>query len=367
MLAVRNDDRGDERGQVLPLWIFSTLMLLAFVFFAADYAYTLSWQIRAQNAADSMAQAMLVEQSQEFNQMEFVLYASAIEETRARHLITGMRLAARRSGDCTYTTTFDGKCQDVYNRLQPAYAASVRRYTDDVILLGQVVQLTMIDHINVAKNAAAYGSLICAISPDCAFNYNLVDYRPRRDATYGPFGVETDAVSIAPGQVGGYQTNGGNRLGGALDANFAPPEVEVITCANVPPFFAGVSSFFGLQTPRFNVIARAAATAAPVMTEWVVPGNGTRGDANDSPLVGADDYDTAGYGGTTATARQRGDGWYDYSYDGSPPGGFAPSSNTFTSPAPVGNTNVVMLNWWRPIPIAPFTGRQNLAAVSCHP
>src|SRR5512146_2329914 len=56
-----------ERGQTLPFWAIGTMASLALLFFLANYVNAVSWQMRAQNAADSAASAMLSIQANVFN------------------------------------------------------------------------------------------------------------------------------------------------------------------------------------------------------------------------------------------------------------------------------------------------------------
>ncbi|MDB5026331.1 MAG: hypothetical protein JWO66_20, partial [Candidatus Eremiobacteraeota bacterium] len=49
--------REAQRGQTLPFWTLAIAATLSLLFFMTNYANTVRWQIRAQNAADSAASA----------------------------------------------------------------------------------------------------------------------------------------------------------------------------------------------------------------------------------------------------------------------------------------------------------------------
>jgi hypothetical protein len=82
--------RHAERGQTLPVWTLAVLTALTLMFFSLNYANMIRWQVRAQNAADSMATAALSVQATQWNKMMTILYAADVEEWRIRHLIEGI-------------------------------------------------------------------------------------------------------------------------------------------------------------------------------------------------------------------------------------------------------------------------------------
>src|ERR1700733_5763124 len=89
-----------QRGQALPMTVFGIVAMLIFAYFALDFGNGIRWQIRAQNAADSAAQAVLSLQTQEFNEMTAVRDATAIEEFRIRRLLNGIDLTEYNAGGC---------------------------------------------------------------------------------------------------------------------------------------------------------------------------------------------------------------------------------------------------------------------------
>jgi hypothetical protein len=69
-----------ERGQTLPFWVMSVIVSLALTFFIANYANTVRYQIRAQNAADSAAAAALGQDAAALNSTQTLLGALDIQE-----------------------------------------------------------------------------------------------------------------------------------------------------------------------------------------------------------------------------------------------------------------------------------------------
>jgi hypothetical protein len=120
-----------ERGQTLPIWTLAVLTALTLMFFSLNYANMIRWQVRAQNAPDSVATAALSVQANQWNKMMTILYTADIEEWRIRHLIEGMFLAQNYSGGCI-SGTGTGSCLRIYNALQKHYYKAVNRYTVDV-------------------------------------------------------------------------------------------------------------------------------------------------------------------------------------------------------------------------------------------
>jgi hypothetical protein len=78
--------RHAQRGQTLPVWTFGLLTIMMLMFMLLNYAEAIKWQIRAQNAADSVAQATLSVQASNFNEMMITLNAASVEEWRIGRL-----------------------------------------------------------------------------------------------------------------------------------------------------------------------------------------------------------------------------------------------------------------------------------------
>ena len=333
-----------QRGQVLPLWLFGSLAMLVFLFFLFSYAYTISWQVRAQNAADAAAQAVLALQTQQFNQMEVMLYTSAVEEYRVRRLLNGMLLAAHNQGGCTD----DAACETTFRTLRSNFLTSTQRYTNDVILTQRVTDNMSFDTVHSDAQALitrlTSGSYCTNnMGGDCAFNYNIVDFSPRTD------GLETVAMDAL-----GYVVPTFDHRTAAANVNpnlFVPARVEVAVCAKVPPLIPG---FFNFTPQPFYAIGRAAATAVMVEQDWMQPGqvinpitSGVfQADEHYVAAPGANAYDWYGvdYGGNTNQA-----------YESYNVFAFELTSDEFSA----------QLGWWNSIPIPTYKGALSAGQVGC--
>jgi hypothetical protein len=69
-----------ERGQTLPAWVAAVVLGLALTLFIFNYGNTMRWQIRAQNAADSAAVALLAKDADAANEMSTFLYALSLQD-----------------------------------------------------------------------------------------------------------------------------------------------------------------------------------------------------------------------------------------------------------------------------------------------
>jgi Flp pilus assembly protein TadG len=333
----------NQRGQVLPLWLFGILALCVFMFFVISYANVVRWQVRAQNAADAAAQSIMALQTQQFNQMEIMLYTSAVEEYRVRRLLNGMLLAAHEQGGCPD----DATCESIYQTLRTQFLTAAQRYTNDVIMTQRVTS-----NINFNTSTSDASALIgrltsgpaCAANTggDCAFQYRIVDFSPR---AAGLETVQMDALGyIVP--------SFGNRTADAVvnQSLFVPARVEVAVCAQIPPIVPG---FFGYRPQTYTAIGRAAATAVMVEQDWMQPGqivnpisNGVFQPAESYVPPQTADYNwyTVDFGGNTNQA-----------YETYNVFAFSLTSDEFSA----------QLGWWNSIPIAPYTGVQSAGALGC--
>lgn len=330
-----------QRGQVLPVWIFGIFAMLVLTYFLIGYANVVRWQVRAQNAADAAAQAILALQTQQFNQMTMLLYASDVEEYRVRRLLNGMLLAAHGQGGC------GGQCDAVYQTLRPQFLKAVQRYTNDVIATNRVTANVNFDTI-AADAAALLGRLTDAdacssqTGGDCAFTYRLVDMHPR---TAGLENVEMDALGLLKPSFSVHT--------GAATVNaelFAPAQVEVAVCARVPSI---LPAFFGLAQQPYYAIGRAAATAVMVEQDWLQPGQVV------NPITGSVFQPDEQYVGPFGTGYD----WYGVDFGGNTTQAYE-SYNVFAA-ALASDEFSAQLGWWNSIPIAPYTGATDAAALGC--
>jgi hypothetical protein len=261
-----------QRGQTLPVWTFgiiTTLMLALMVF---NYASSVRWQIRAQNAADAVAQGIMSVQSQHYNQILMNLHASAIEEWRIRRTLNALLEVMQGNGGCetpgtltgspTASGTGDGRdCATVYANLRANYVADVARYTQDVQTMSALTNYTQTQQIADMNTIAASFENTCtssgAAGGDCAFKYTITSPVDRPNLS----GVANDA--------GGTRVGAGEALPAGTQSDLQPLEIEVIACAVVSSPF---QSFFKMNVQPFTAIGRAAATTAMITQEWSAPG-----------------------------------------------------------------------------------------------
>jgi hypothetical protein len=265
---------------VLPLWIVATLTTLTLTYLIVNYANTLRWQMRAQNAADAAAQAVMAIQTEHFNEITAVLYASNIEEVRARLLLDGMLNALNGGGGCGglppsqkasgqgLFTTGTGTCDQVFSNLLPYYEESVQRYTNDLFQLNDVATLTtyanwksdstaMMTHLDSSTHCnQTTTTVVVTDGGDCAFKYTLngIAYRS---------GLSTDAADAYKFSVHSSYPEIENPL------FFDPGMVDIVTCAKVPPVIA---LFGALHASTQYVIGRAGATGVIEEEDWLQPG-----------------------------------------------------------------------------------------------
>ncbi len=232
-----------QRGQTLPVWAFGTVLVLSLLFFLANYANAVSWQIQAQNAADSAASAMLSVQANIWNEESVALYAGAVDENRLRYLNQAIINTINGVGGCDPSP--GGTCDSDYQTLVAEFNTALSNYTADVQLIGQGDQLSEGgQQADERKVLSAYGTS-CGTGGgvNCNFAFTALD---------------TSTVS----------TNSSNGNGNAN--KFAPQETDMIACANVPYFLPQLFAF--AANASYPVVARAAAAVVPANSETFDPG-----------------------------------------------------------------------------------------------
>jgi len=340
--------RHAERGQVLPLWVLAILTTFVLMFLTIDYGNTLRWQMRAQNAADAAAQAVMAIQTEHFNELTMTLYASNVEEYRTRALLDGMLNSLNGAGGCSgdpptpvaknqaqfSSYTINGSCAQVFKTLLPFYEESVARYGTDVAALNNVATLTtytnwkndstsMIAHLDSSFHCnTSTTTVVVSDGGDCQFQYTLngIAYRTGLNA------VSHDAYNIVLPALGATLANNAETENPQL---FDPGMVDVVVCAKVPPI---VPLFGALTAKTHYVIGRAGAAAVLEENDWLQPGtiiDPARGGSNipfqpletytsaDAPPLAYDWYGVW-FGGNNWTASSYADpkipGQTDYGY-----------------------------------------------------
>ncbi|HMD01655.1 MAG TPA: pilus assembly protein TadG-related protein, partial [Candidatus Baltobacteraceae bacterium] len=266
--------RHTSRGQVLPLWVVAIMTTFVLMFMALNYGNVIRWQVRAQSAADAAAQALLSVQTQRWNMMTEMLYATNIEEYRARRLLDGILLSVNNSGGCAQASG-GSTCAANYMSLRSAYLQSVNRYTKDINALNNVASSatrsawqtdagSLLSHMqnplycnpsNVAKSS------INIVGVDCGFTYTVIGAQARtglQDIVYDAQGI------CIPGLGRVCTTNQDTET-----ADFAPLQIDVVACAVVP---AAIPNFWMFHTQPYYAVGRAAATSVMFEEDWFEPG-----------------------------------------------------------------------------------------------
>jgi Flp pilus assembly protein TadG len=332
-----------QRGQVLPLWTFGALAMFVLMFFVLSYGNTVRWQIRAQNAADAAAQSIVALQTQQFNQMEIILYASAVEEFRIRRLLHATLLAAHSQGGCGD----DATCEQAYLTLRPELLKATQRYTNDVLVTNRITanlsyDATRADAAALLARLGDAGSCAAGTGGDCAFRYVLLNFSPRTEDLET---VKMDALGILKPSFS--QRTAAASINSQL---FAPVQVEVSVCAQIPPIVPG---FFNFAPQPFLAIGRAAATAVMVEHDWLQPGQVVNA-VNGGVFQPSEQY--------VSPFSQSYD-WYGVDFGGNSTQAFE-SYNVFSA-ALVSDEFSVRLGWWNSIPIPAYTGSRTAGELGC--
>lgn len=341
------------RGQVFPMWLSSTIFGIIFAVFIASFGNAITYQYRAQAAADSAANAAVAIQSLNFNQMIESLYATGVEEYRIRHLLESLRLVANYSGGCDITKS----CPEVWTNLVHAYKQSLYRYDADARALNDIIStLSFTDQIypneqNLIQqmNASCKNKTTLSYSLKCNSLYHFyLDSAQERTSNLGD--VQEDAQTNLISNYSPISAQSAPNV----DA-FAPVAVQVTVCIDVPALFPKILGIAGASTP---VIARGAATNAQVEEDWIQPGNAI------NPVTQLPYQPEETYGMSDPT----GTNWYTVDFGGN-------ASTTQYTSGNVSNSSIqsnisneefsARTGWWAPIPIMPFTSGKAISSSKC--
>jgi hypothetical protein len=227
-----------QRGQTLPFWVIGVLIVLSMMFFLANYANAVAWQVRGQNAADGAASAVLSVQANVYNEYSTILYATAVDEYRIRTLNQAIL-------NTIYTDGCNGSgCDSDYQTLVSEYNNAVASYTADVHLLDQANNMTQAGQSTDQAKALSMiqSSNWCTTANDyaCAFGFKVLDA----------------SSNTGNGNNNTYILNGDN-------------QVDLVACKNVSYFGAGLLNL--ASTATYQVLGRAAAAVVPAYTESFTP------------------------------------------------------------------------------------------------
>lgn len=298
-----------QRGQVLPLWILAIITTFTLTFLALNYGNQIQTQIRAQNAADAAAQALLAIQTERWNMMTSMLYASSVEEYRIRHVLDGMLLAVNGSGGCNsngrqfnngptygngnngngkgkgkFAVSGQGSCGYTYLMLLLQYERAVNRYTADVKLINDITTRATNANFNADAQALflhlkdqANCNTSSTLTPkldggDCLFQYTLNRVAVRNAQTSGrglTSALNDSYVVLVPTQGFTTSLSPYNTPDYENQQLFAPPMVDVVVCTKVQPL---IPAFGVLGAKPYYAVGRAGATAQIFENDWFQPG-----------------------------------------------------------------------------------------------
>ena len=371
--------RPGSRGQVLPMWALGIITTFALMFLALNYGNAIRWQIRAQNAADSAANAVISIQAQRWNVMTATLYAASVEEYRTRRLLDSLLLTIDLSGGCRgtlypnidnvpnpnplYSSLTFGSCNSVYRDIRVAYLRSVNRYGNDVNDLNSVAALST--YTGFTNDATSLLTTLQACSTSVSSSPAPTASpvaTPAPTATVGPTCGDTSfKYTFAPGGIA-QQTNLNNVTQDAqqwqiayaaaaapasINAElFAPVKVDIVTCAIVPAILPNLGP---MHFKPYYAIGRAAAANVMVEQDWLQPGTIVDTQRSTTALFQPTEPITAPFPSPTPVYN-----WYDVNYGGEQNTAYV-NSGAFGFQF-LNDDFEAQVGWWGGIPIRPFGG-----------
>jgi len=337
-----------QRGQTFPVWAMGSLSCMVLLTIVLNFGNMLTWQFRAQNAADSAARGLLAAQTTQWNQTLTALHAAAVEEYRIRNILRDLDEVVNGEGGCNPKTDESDKksCDGMYEALRGQYLDAVARYTADVTIVNRVATPNQTTQIANMQAALLQMQKSCgtASGVDCGFKYALVGTSTRND------GYLEDVYADCCSFVVGGGTSGNPK------ADLTPMNVEVTACANVPSL---VPSFFNFHAPQFYAIGRAAATSIMANQEFMYVGsivNPTSGK-----VFQPAEFPEGSNG--DAVLDKGNDGYYRIDYGGNPDnpwnhGNPANSDGKASFTYAPGNAGLLAATgWWGAMPIPTFKGQ----------
>jgi hypothetical protein len=384
-----------QRGQTLPVWTFGLLTIMMLMFMLLNYAEAIKWQIRAQNAADSVAQATLSVQASNFNEMMITLNAASVEEWRIRKTLNALMEVVQGSGGCsgvwtsghlgTVYTGANASCVAIYNNLRANYLADLNRYGQDINILASITRMNR--NAQISDMNAVFANLTSSCGPtsaDCGVGYTMVT------SGGNPGNPISRPITNLAGvvNVSGYNQQGGpSNAPTGITQDLTPLQLEIVACANVQPLWA---HFFHLNAPAYMALGRAAATTIQVTNEWLAPGeqvNPATAGPGAGQLFQPPEYPDAATGASLTTlpsyvsaacpsgpinpsdaalvaATNNCWDWYGVDYGsndystvlGANPNFFAYANYDEYSPS---------MGWWAALPMPPFAGTLNTGMLNC--
>lgn len=219
-----------RRGQTMPFWLVTVVVLLTLFFFATNFVTNIAWHIRAQNDADADASALLSTRTNVLNQETVLLYASSVNEYRLRYLDQAMLNAINGHG-CS-----GAACSTQYLALRAQYQNALGAMQSIWQLLQRANNFTQGGQFNT-DTSTLLSDLQSGTSGDPAFSLTVLSC--------------TDC----------------GKGGGKKSANSGT--VDLVTCKAITPVAAGLFSTVGSW--QFRAVGRAAAQAVRQPLQGAAP------------------------------------------------------------------------------------------------
>jgi hypothetical protein len=166
-----------ERGQTIPFWVFALLMTMSLVFFVYNYANTIRYQIRAQNAADSAATAAVASDAARLNSVQTLLMALNVQEFKVRSIVAAVpQLLTGGDSNCNGAGLLNTACTNDLLSAANNVQTEVSNLSSVATELNQFSgQLTGNNLSNIPSTVSSLFANNCvALSTDCAFKYTTI-------------------------------------------------------------------------------------------------------------------------------------------------------------------------------------------------
>jgi hypothetical protein len=268
--------KGGARGQTIPLYIFGVIISLVLSLFVMNYANTIRWHERAQNAADAAALAALAGEAGLINQRTIAEYNATLDEYRMQAIVYGMINAANGVGSSSTqstpanpTLTCDPAAGSDDTGIDCDNAYDQKPYYYDQALVQEVRGVQALEALQnplIPANATPLPAASGAPTPP--------------PAPSSPPGSSAGA-SFSLVQSERYCWNITALQPGVFDCSFyynadlshtgpgSSEIADVVACRSVTPKFPAL--FAGILPVAFNAVGRSAATLLPIQ-ETFSPG-----------------------------------------------------------------------------------------------
>jgi hypothetical protein len=220
------------------MWVCSALLALLLAFFVFNFANTVRWQIRAQNAADSAAAALLAKDAQSANSLTMLMYALDLQDFKLSTINNTLTSLLQNNTVCLLSVPCSANITTLISKYTNYVSESALIVQNISTFASQLPNSTIQDQLGLltypagsSRNAHATnllqalfptsgsGAACVQVSTDCGFNYSV-------------------AVVTA-----------------------VPLVVDVVACRKVPTL---VSQFMHAGSGTFTVVGRSTVELAPL-------------------------------------------------------------------------------------------------------